>query len=269
MRKIFDRVLLAALVLALIAALVPMIAKWMDYRRGEQDYVQAEEIAGVPDLPAIPAREIPATSEPEKAEDRSDEVLAALVEVDLKALQEINSDVVGWICIPGTDLSYPLLQGSENTYYLSHTWQKRESSAGSVFLDYRSSLADPYSLIYAHRMSNTTMFGTLKFYDDEAFWAEHPSVYLVTETAVKRYDIFAAFEASVYSDVFNLTLPEEEREGFLAWCLEQSVIDTELIPDATEKVICLSTCISSFGEADTRWVVHAVLRDEAVITERS
>lgn len=263
MRKIFDRVLTAALVLALIATLGPMIAKQLEYRREERDYAQAQEISKAPKLPAAPAGTAPAVSE--ELSPPSDEVLTALAEMDLGALREINADVIGWICIPGTELSYPLLQGSDNAYYLSHTWQKKKNSAGAVFLDYRSSLDDPYSLIYAHRMSNTTMFGTLKFYDDEVFWAEHPSVYLVSENTVGRYDIFSAFEASVHSDVYTLDLPETEREGFLTWCVEQSAIDTGIIPETEEKTICLSTCTSSGGMTDTRWVVHAVLRDEAAI----
>ena len=127
---------------------------------------------------------------------------------------------------------------------------------------------DLYALIYAHRMSNTTMFGILKFYDDEAFWMEHPSIYLVSEDTVGRYDIFSAFEANVHSDVYKLDLPEDERAGFLTWCLEQSAIDTGIIPEDKDKTICLSTCTSGGGLTDTRWVVHAVLRDEAVIAGR-
>lgn len=263
MRKIFDRILTAALVLALIAALGSMIAKQLEYRREERDYAQAQEIAKAPALPAVPAGTAPAA--PEEMSGQPDEVLTALAEIDLEALRERNTDVIGWICIPGTNLSYPLLQGTDNAYYLSHTWQNEKNSAGAVFLDYRSGLDELYSLIYAHRMANTTMFGMLKFYDDEAFWAEHPSVYLVSENAVGRYDIFSAFEASVHSDVYKLDLPEEEREEFLAWCLEQSAIDTGITPEAKEKTICLSTCTSGGSVTGTRWVVHAVLRDEAVI----
>lgn len=266
MRKIFDRVLTAALVLVLITTLGSMIAKQLDYRRGEQDYTQAQEIAKVPKLPVMPARSAPAASD--ESSSWPDEVLTALAEIDLEALREINPDVIGWICIPGTDLSYPLLQGRDNAYYLSHTWQNKKNSAGAVFLDYRSSLDDLYALIYAHRMSNTTMFGILKFYDDEAFWMEHPSVYLVSEDTVGRYDIFSAFEANVHSDVYKLDLPEDERAGFLTWCLEQSAIDTGIIPEDKDKTICLSTCTSGGGLTDTRWVVHAVLRDEAVIAGR-
>ena len=112
MRKIFDRVLTAALVLVLITTLGSMIAKQLDYRRGEQDYTQAQEIAKVPKLPVMPARPAPAASD--ESSSWPDEVLTALAEIDLEALREINPDVIGWICIPGTDLSYPLLQGRDN-----------------------------------------------------------------------------------------------------------------------------------------------------------
>lgn len=259
MGKTFERALIVVLVLVLVATVGRLIVKQLDYHQGLQDYAQAQEIAGMPDL----AKRKSATQEdmgPE-LDSWSDEALAALAEVDLETLRTINADVIGWICIPGTDLSYPLLQGEDNEYYLNHTWQRKRSSAGAVFLDYRSSLAASHALIYAHRMSNTTMFGTLKFYEDETFWEEHPSVYLVSKDMVGRYDIFAAFESSVSSNVYKLNLTEGKREEFLSWCLEQSVIDTGLTPRAKDRTICLSTCISSIGESNTRWVVLAALVD--------
>ena len=47
----------------------------------------------------------------------------------------MNPDVAGWIEIPGTELSYPLLQGEDNQYYLTHTWNREPNSGGSVFLE--------------------------------------------------------------------------------------------------------------------------------------
>lgn len=263
MRKIFEWMLVAVLALALVVSAGRLIVSQLGYRQGGEDYAQAQEIAGAPDFPAIPAETESAAPEetaPTEADGWAHEVLAALAEVDLEALRAVNADVIGWICIPETDLSYPLLRGEDNAYYLNHTWQRKKSAAGAVFLDYRSDLADPYFLIYAHRTSNATMFGMLKFYEDEAFWKEHPSVYLVSKDMVGRYNIFAAFKASVSSDVYKLGLPKEERETFLSWSLEQSVIDTGLTPEAADRIVCLSTCTRNGGTAN-RWVVMAALAD--------
>lgn len=124
MRKVFERVLMAVLVLVLVINVGRLIIKQLDYHRGAEDYVQAREIAGAPDLLAIPGRAGATTSEetnPTEFDSWADEALSALAEVDLEALQAINADVIGWICIPETDLSYPILQSENNEYYLNHT----------------------------------------------------------------------------------------------------------------------------------------------------
>lgn len=94
------------------------------------------------------------------------EATAALMDIDLEALRSVNEDVVGWIEIPGTELSSPLMQGTDNQYYLSHNWKGEKSGGGSVFLESVNSqdLTDFHTIAYAHRMRNDTMFGTLKYY---------------------------------------------------------------------------------------------------------
>ena len=94
-----------------------------------------------------------------------------------------------------------------------------------------------------------------------AYWEEHPSVYVAHEGGVNEYDIFAAFEASVDSDVYRRGFSQtEDREAFISWCLEQSVIDTGVRPTAEGRIITLSTCTQSGGAA-TRWVVLASLAE--------
>lgn len=259
MKKALYWVLAATLVLALAANVGRLIIRRLDVSRETEDYERAAEIAKAPDFLFVPAKGLPGQTSGELADDGADHILTELSEIDLEALRAINEEVVGWICIPGTELSYPLFKCEDNQYYLTHNWQKKKSTAGAVFLDYRTALNDPYALIYGHRLKNASMFGTLKFYQEADYWREHPSVYLVSPDAAGRYDIFAAFEASVTSDVYKLDQSEEEREQFLAWCLEQSDIDTGVVPAAGEPVICLSTCTNRGSSSGTRWVVLAAL----------
>lgn len=212
----------------------------------------------------LPARKGPAAAPlPEEA--------AGLSEIDLEALSAVNEDVSGWIAIPGTDLSYPLVQGSDNDYYLNHTWQKEPSSGGAVFLEYTSdrNLTDFHTLVYAHRL---TMFSPLKYYRDQDFWEAHPSIYVVTGQGVSRYDIFSVEEASVTGLVFRLDLEENElEEAFLRDCVDNSVVETGIVPETDARILTLSTC-TGHGH-DTRWVVHGVLAQvyaadtEAVLRE--
>ncbi|MBD5083990.1 MAG: class B sortase [Clostridiales bacterium] len=261
------KIVLAAI---LVVGLAVVLYRQMEYANGAADYDEAAALAGVPKslpsaAPAVTAApgESPA---PEPAEE-PDPALALLAQVDLAALQEVNNDVRGWICIPDTELSYPLMQGTDNQYYLNHTWQGNRNGVGAIFLDYRASadFTDFYTLIYGHRMNNTSMFGSIAQYKNVEYWQAHPSVYIICEDGVKRYDIFSTFETDVYSDVYRRSLrTAEDREAFLAWCLEQSAIDTGVVPAADRNIITLSTCTNS--NRDHRWVVLAALADSMEIT---
>jgi len=267
------RLLAAALLLVFLFSAGMAVRQQLIYRQIQSDSAEAAEIAGL-------TKQRPATSQPPSAgpdgpaaeetaplepTEPLPEEAAALAEVDLEALRAVNPDVRGWIAIPGTELSYPLMQGPDNQYYLSHNWKRELLGGGSVYLESTNSgdLSDFHTIAYAHRMRNDSMFGTLKYYKDEDFWKEHPSVYLVLDGGVYRYDIFSAREASVKGIVFRLDLEESHlEEDFIQACIERSVIDTGLTPEAGDRILTLSTCTET-GHA-TRWVVHAV-RHKAVL----
>ncbi len=209
-------------------------------------------VSPLPAHPAEAGQAPPSEALPEEAAD--------LADIDLGALRAANEDVAGWIEIPGTELSYPLMQGTDNQFYLSHNWKGEASRGGSVFLEATSSpeLTDLHTIVYGHRMRNGSMFATLKYYKTLDFWQEHPRVYIVLDDGVYRYDIFAAREAAVGGPVYRLDLEERGLgEAFIQDCIDGSVIDTGILPDTGDRLLTLSTCTGT-GYA-TRWVVHAVL----------
>lgn len=250
--------LLLSLILAvsLIAVLHQGYVSWKDARAS----AEASRTAGLTEEEPEPPELLPEEPPEEESEPLSPEA-AHLAEVDLAALQAVNEDVVGWLEIPGTELSYPVVQGTDNQFYLNHNWKKERSGAGAVFLEQTNSreLADFHLIIYAHRMHNDTMFGTLKYYKDAEFCQQHPSIYLVAEDGVRRYDIFSAHRASVTGLVYRLDLEESGlEEELVRTCLDNSEIDTGVIPEPGTQVLTLSTCT---GEGyDTRWVVQAALQ---------
>ena len=78
-------------------------------------------------------------------------------------LKKINNETVGYLAVNGTNISYPLVQHSDNSYYLNHDFYKKKKVMGWVFLDYRNShdSFDSNNVIYGHNMPNKTMFGSL------------------------------------------------------------------------------------------------------------
>lgn len=196
----------------------------------------------------------------------TDDYADALLPLDLEALRKVNGDVIGWILIPGTTISYPILQGDDNRHYLTHTWDGWWNFSGSIFMDYRSDplMGDFHTILYGHRMYDNSMFHALGDYRDGDFAAQHPSVYVVTRDGVRRYDVFASYEADVNGDSYRLGLTEEKgQQAFIQYCRKHSVLETGIIPDAADgdRILTLSTCTDTGGEK-TRWVVHAVLAYE-------
>jgi len=192
-----------------------------------------------------------------------DLIAESLEQIDLETLQAVNPEVIGWICIPDTVISYPLLRGEDNDFYLKHTWDRASHSGGSIFMDWRSSadLTDFNTIIYGHRMRDGSMFGALKHYKDREFWGEHPSVYITDENGVHVYDIFAAWEPSTKSIVYTLDFDSDEtRQRFLDTCTKGSWLDPGVTLNRDSRILTLSTCTGR-GHA-TRWVVQGYLARE-------
>lgn len=270
MKKKLYRLLCVLLALTLLISGGFLIYKQIEARAAAQDYDGALRAAGIEDLAAPsdppPASETPHSSaggreEQEESQEEADPWIQTLGTVDLSALRDVNSDILGWITIPDTELSYPVLTGRDNQYYLNHTWSGERNAAGAIFLEQgcAGDFSDFNVIIYGHRMHNNMMFGTLRFYEDIDFWRAHPSVYLVSDAGVARYDIFAAYEAGVRDQTYRLGLAEDEKQAFLDFCLSSSVLDTGVVPTPSDQILTLSTCTRQGGPA-TRWVVQAVLR---------
>lgn len=203
---------------------------------------------------------VPAAQGDDLPEDPAAEELAG---IDLAALQEVNPDVLGWICIPGTELSYPLLQGDDNDFYLEHTWEKEPNSGGAIYMDIRCApnFTCFNTILYGHRMRDGSMFATLKYYKDPEFWREHPSVYIALRSGVRVYDVFAAWEPKTASAVYATDFDgAERRQAFLDACMERSCLDTGVTPGPDDELLTLSTCTGR-GHA-TRWVVQCRLARE-------
>ena len=264
------KALIVVLAVIFVVSLSGVIRSQIGYRQGAADYSAAEELAGVPQevhpdsqesKPQEPSQDtenVPA--EPE------DPYITALLETDLLALQEVNEDVLGWIQIPDMEISYPLVQGTDNDYYLDHSWQKKSSSVGAVYVDYRNSLdlSDFNTIIYGHNMKNDSMFGQLDLFHDEDFLKEHPYVYIVDESGCRKYQIFAAYDVSVSTaESYQLSFSGgEDRRAFIDTCLGLSYIDAGITPTADAPIITLSTC-TGWGYS-ARWVVQAALIQEVV-----
>ncbi len=260
MKKWTRRVLTAALAAVFAVSLGVVVYQQIQYGKNDQAIDDARRLAGAP-AETRPPRPRPARTETEEPEE--EEEIDPWADIDLEALREVNEDVAGWLAIPGTDISYPLIRPQDNETYLTHSWDGTPTSAGSIFLDYRVAW-DPRgfnTIIYGHNMRNRTMFGSLREYRREGYWEQHPEICLIDDEGVHYYDIFAAWEPRVTDAPFSPDVTtEKSRQSFIDTALRRSAIHTGVEPTVESEILTLSTC-TGVGHA-TRWVIQAALRTE-------
>lgn len=179
---------------------------------------------------------------------------------DFDALLAVNDEIIGWIVIPGTKLSYPICQHYDNQYYLGHTAQRDANIAGAIFADYR--VKEPFkefnTILYGHRMLNQTMFATLKIYVEKDEWEKHPYVYIYTPESIYVYEIYAAFRGDPYGISYDTGIhSEEKKQSFIDYSLSCAEYETGIVPTTDDLFLTLSTCTGN-GHAQ-RMIVHSVL----------
>lgn len=270
MRKNIRWVINCILALVLVLASVKFILSERDNRRSQQDYDQAMQIAGAQhmeeDLQTEPAEDPIETTAPQETTARppEDPVIQELLDIDLDALREENEDVIGWIYIPDTKVNYPLLQWTDNEFYLNHTWKQSNNASGAIFMEYQNKpdFSDFNTIIYGHNMRNGDMFGTLHYYRRPNYWESHPYVYIAMDQGILRFDVFAAQSASTKSIIYGLGIETEPRkEEFIRFAQDYSFFESNVVPTAEDHILTLSTCTGA-GHAN-RWVVLSILNEEA------
>ena len=184
-----------------------------------------------------------------------------LLEVNFTELIQKNPDTVGWVQLSGTNINYPVVQTTNNSFYLSHSYNKESNNAGWVFMDYRNNKEefDNNTIIYAHSRNDTTMFGSLKNVLTTA-WLENREnhlVYLSTPYENTMWQVFSVY--TIPSESYYITPKfetEEEYTTFLITLKNRSIYDFNTELNINDKVLTLSTCQDNYGN---RVVLHARL----------
>ncbi len=150
--------------------------------------------------------------------------------VDFAALQATNSDVVAWIYIPDTNVSFPVVKGPSNFTYLNLDYQGNYSIAGSIFMDIAcsSDFSDAETLLYGHNMHNGAMFGRLKKFKDSGYLEAHKDVFVLLPSGeTLKYSSSVGKYISINDDVYNVPKYGDSPETLvLSTCTDDSS-DTE------------------------------------------
>ncbi len=173
--------------------------------------------------------------------------------IKVETLQSENPDIVGWLEISGTTINYPVLQGTDNDFYVNHNYKKQKTASGSIFIDadYNWNPMSTNLLIYGHNMKNGTMFTSLLNYKSKSYYNAHPNIRFTTNTFDVTYEIIAAFESKVYDESdtnsfkyynFIHAKNEEEFDNFISNVKSISIYDTGKTAKYGDELMTLSTC---------------------------
>lgn len=177
--------------------------------------------------------------------------------------KRIQGNMVAWLTLYDTDIDYPVMQGEDNTEYLSKDPYGDYSLSGSIFLDSRNApdFSDDYSLIYGHHMDGGLMFGALDEYLDEEYFHTHRRGELLVDNIIYEIQIFAVAETEATNEmVFAPT--ETSLTDTLSYVSKHAeFFDEQMLGDNDAPILALSTC--KYPDTADRTIVFGILSPDA------
>lgn len=177
-------------------------------------------------------------------------------------LKKINNETVGWIEIKGTNVNYPVVKHKDNSYYLTHSFDRSYNDAGWIFLDYRNNLNEllKNTIIYAHGRIDGSMFGSLKFLlNDDYYKNREHKVYLYTPEKDYVFEVFSFYVIETTNDYLKVDFNSSgDFLDFTNTLKKRSNYNFNIDILENDKIITLSTCYNNHEKL----VLHAKLIEE-------
>lgn len=253
MRKI-EKVMLIVLMVASVICGKYLLDYWRDSYDNRQNYRQMEEIA-------FPEKD---TEDDDTEEDNTESNEDNPMTVDdfgYQALLDENADCIGWLKIDGTDISYPVVQGKDNGFYLHHDFQKNYAICGTLMLDFRNDIAteQEHLIIYGHQMKDGSMFKQLNGYKKEEFYHEHKEITLYLENQKYQYEVATVYVTNVaqnggYYDYLHKETREQQMD-YLQKMAAYQLYPTGVTVRKDDELLSLSTC--EYSSTNGRLIVLA------------
>lgn len=179
--------------------------------------------------------------------------------VNFESLKNINSDTIGWLEVPGTNINYSVVHTNNNDYYLTHNFYKNYNKSGWIFVDESNKLDgnDKNTVIYGHNVRDNSMFGSLKkvitpeWYDNE----ENYKIKLITENEEKIYKVFSVYQIEAEDYYIQTEFDSNKQfEQFIETLQKRSIKNFNEKVTTENQILTLSTCANN---NKYRIVLHA------------
>lgn len=255
-------IIMAAALLVFLGSGAAVLSIQVNYRASRQVYAEAAaEYTQKTDSQPIDSRSGPsAEGGAEGQTATSAETEQPPITVDFERLQAENPQVVAWLYCEGTAINYPVMQRSDNDFYLHHSYTGAEDQSGAIFVDAQCAegFADSNSIIYGHSMNDGSMFGGLDAWKDQDYYEAHPVLWLLTPDVNYKVTLFSGYTTSARSETYTIFHgPGDDLNAYLDKCAAKSNFDAAEGPGKGGRYVLLSTCAYDFDEA--RYVLHGRL----------
>lgn len=183
--------------------------------------------------------------------------------INFSELRLTNNDVKAWLIVDGTNINYPIVQTTNNDYYLNYNFKKKKTSNGWPFMDYRNNttMTDDNTIFYGHNLLNKTAFGSISnLFTSNWFNNSSHKILVLTDTKIYTYEIFSIYYSEPTSYYLQTNfVSDNSRYNFFNNLKNKSSMNFFVDVSATDKIITLSTCTE---DNKGRKVVHAKLVSE-------
>lgn len=166
--------------------------------------------------------------------------------VSFEELQAINPEVFSWLTVYGTNIDYPVTQGTNNIKYVNTNPQGEYSLSGAIFLDWLNSrdFGDFNSILYGHHMEKSAMFGELEKFSDGSFFYGHAFGNLYYDGANHGLEFFAFLKVDAYDrSIFKARVQGmDQKQSYLDNLLQKALHIRDVGVTANDHLVLLSTC---------------------------
>ena len=179
--------------------------------------------------------------------------------VDFESLKRQNNDTVAWIKVNNTNIEYPIVKSADNEFYLNHSFDKSDNTAGWIFADYKNKFdgKDKNIVLYGHNRKDNSMFGSLKNVLNEEWYnnSKNTDIIFITQNETCIYKVFSVYQIEKEDYYIKTEFNSiDEFEKFIKTLKQRSIKNFNADVSKNDKIITLSTCA---GNDNYRVVLHA------------
>ena len=185
------------------------------------------------------------------------------ISIDFASIQGINSETVGWLRACGGEIDGPVVQTTDNNFYLGHKFDKSSGSVGCFFADANlpKAFESQLTVIYGHNRKDGSMFHPLLKYKDKEYFETYPTFDVYTENGKVTYRVCSAYYADnsvVFGETFSQACSEDATQALDTLFEEAKELSLHQVPENLElsDIVILSTC--EYSGNNNRMVIYGI-----------